>query len=90
MFFKKLLSISIFLTLSYITMVSSAEQPTGNGIGFNFGARIFYPTEVNYLIGDIYDKFKSGYSVTSEFGGRFKEKDVRREFLDYIKLDTAF
>ena len=29
-------------------------------------------------------------TVTSEFGGRFKEKDVKREFLDYIKLDTEF
>lgn len=29
-------------------------------------------------------------TVTSEFGGKFKEKAVRREFLDYIKLDTKF
>lgn len=29
-------------------------------------------------------------TVTSEFGGRFKEDSVRREFLDYIKLDTQF
>ena len=29
-------------------------------------------------------------TVTSEFGGQFKDKDVRREFLDYIKLDTEF
>ncbi|QEE51269.1 GTP cyclohydrolase I FolE [Flavobacterium alkalisoli] len=29
-------------------------------------------------------------TVTSEFGGRFKEEHVRREFLDYIKLDTQF
>lgn len=29
-------------------------------------------------------------TVTSEFGGRFKNKDVRREFLDYIKLETEF
>ena len=29
-------------------------------------------------------------TVTSEFGGKFKEKDTRREFLDYIKLDTSF
>jgi len=29
-------------------------------------------------------------TVTSEFGGKFKEIDVRREFLDYIKLDTEF
>ncbi len=29
-------------------------------------------------------------TVTSEFGGAFKEKDVKREFLDYIKLDTSF
>ncbi|OUR91464.1 GTP cyclohydrolase I FolE [Flavobacteriales bacterium 34_180_T64] len=29
-------------------------------------------------------------TVTSEFGGRFKEKETRREFLDYIKLDTKF
>ncbi|OYQ44275.1 GTP cyclohydrolase I FolE [Flavobacterium cyanobacteriorum] len=29
-------------------------------------------------------------TVTSEFGGRFKEEGVRREFLDYIKLDTQF
>lgn len=29
-------------------------------------------------------------TVTSEFGGKFKDKDMRREFLDYIKLDTSF
>ncbi len=29
-------------------------------------------------------------TVTSEFGGKFKENTVRREFLDYIKLDTKF
>ncbi len=29
-------------------------------------------------------------TVTSEFGGAFKETSVRREFLDYIKLDTSF
>ncbi|MFS4483244.1 GTP cyclohydrolase I FolE [Hyunsoonleella sp. 2307UL5-6] len=29
-------------------------------------------------------------TVTSEFGGKFKDIDTRREFLDYIKLDTQF
>ncbi|OIQ28188.1 MAG: GTP cyclohydrolase I FolE [Bacteroidetes bacterium MedPE-SWsnd-G2] len=29
-------------------------------------------------------------TVTSEFGGKFKDKNVRREFLDYIKLETSF
>jgi GTP cyclohydrolase I len=29
-------------------------------------------------------------TVTSEFGGKFKNKEVRREFLDYIKLETEF
>ncbi len=29
-------------------------------------------------------------TVTSEFGGRFKEDKVRRELLDYIKLETQF
>lgn len=29
-------------------------------------------------------------TVTSEFGGAFKETAVKREFLDYIKLDTSF
>lgn len=29
-------------------------------------------------------------TVTSEFGGKFKEPQTRREFLDYIKLDTIF
>ena len=29
-------------------------------------------------------------TVTSEFGGKFKEASVRKEFLDYIKLDTKF
>ncbi len=29
-------------------------------------------------------------TVTAEFGGKFKEDVVRREFLDYIKLDTNF
>ena len=29
-------------------------------------------------------------TVTSEFGGKFKEDSVKREFLDYIKMDTDF
>lgn len=29
-------------------------------------------------------------TVTSEFGGKFKEKETRRELLDYIKLETKF
>ncbi len=29
-------------------------------------------------------------TITSEFGGKFKEAATRREFLDYIKLDTKF
>lgn len=29
-------------------------------------------------------------TVTSEFGGKFKDIATRREFLDYIKLDTQF
>ncbi|MGA9637597.1 GTP cyclohydrolase I FolE [Flavobacterium sp.] len=29
-------------------------------------------------------------TVTSEFGGKFKENQTRREFLDYIKLETKF
>jgi GTP cyclohydrolase I len=29
-------------------------------------------------------------TVTSEFGGKFKEEATRREFLDYIKLETEF
>lgn len=29
-------------------------------------------------------------TVTAEFGGRFKEQEVKREFLDYIKFDTQF
>lgn len=29
-------------------------------------------------------------TVTSEFGGKFKAEATRREFLDYIKLDTKF
>jgi GTP cyclohydrolase I len=29
-------------------------------------------------------------TVTAEFGGKFKDDMVRREFLDYIKLDTNF
>ncbi|TVZ53298.1 GTP cyclohydrolase I FolE [Dokdonia sp. Hel_I_53] len=29
-------------------------------------------------------------TVTSEFGGKFKEDATRREFLDYIKLETVF
>jgi GTP cyclohydrolase I len=28
--------------------------------------------------------------VTSEVGGKFKEREVRREFLYYIKMDTDF
>ncbi len=29
-------------------------------------------------------------TVTSEFGGEFKDKDTKREFLDYINLETKF
>ena len=29
-------------------------------------------------------------TVTSEYGGRFKEESVRRELLDYIKMETKF
>lgn len=29
-------------------------------------------------------------TVTSEFGGKFKNEATKREFLDYIKLDTEF
>ncbi|KQS46164.1 MULTISPECIES: GTP cyclohydrolase I FolE [Flavobacterium] len=29
-------------------------------------------------------------TVTSEFGGKFKNEATRREFLDYIKFDTQF
>ena len=29
-------------------------------------------------------------TVTSEFGGKFKDKETKREFLDYIKLETKF
>ncbi len=29
-------------------------------------------------------------TVTSEFGGKFKDKNTRREFLDYIQLETKF
>ncbi|WP_245729901.1 GTP cyclohydrolase I FolE [Lutibacter oricola] len=29
-------------------------------------------------------------TVTSEFGGKFKDPQTKREFLDYIKMDTDF
>ena len=29
-------------------------------------------------------------TVTSEFGGQFKDKEVRKEFLSYIQLKTEF
>lgn len=29
-------------------------------------------------------------TITSEFGGKFKNETTRREFLDYIKFDTKF
>ncbi len=29
-------------------------------------------------------------TITSEFGGQFKNQETRREFLDYIKFDTSF
>lgn len=29
-------------------------------------------------------------TVTSEFGGQFKDKNTKREFLDYISLETKF
>jgi GTP cyclohydrolase I len=32
----------------------------------------------------------SSSTVTAEFGGQFKDLEKKREFLDYIKLDTEF
>lgn len=29
-------------------------------------------------------------TVTSEFGGKFKDPQIKREFLDYLKLETEF
>ena len=29
-------------------------------------------------------------TVTSEFGGQFKQNDIRKEFLNYLQLDTKF
>jgi GTP cyclohydrolase I len=29
-------------------------------------------------------------TVTSEFGGRFKEKETKKEFLQYLQMDTPF
>ncbi len=29
-------------------------------------------------------------TVTAEFGGKFKERETKREFLDYLKMDTDF
>ncbi len=29
-------------------------------------------------------------TVTAEFGGKFKEPETKREFLDYLKMDTDF
>ncbi|MDP5101580.1 MAG: GTP cyclohydrolase I, partial [Nonlabens sp.] len=29
-------------------------------------------------------------TITGEFGGKFKDLAVKREFLDYIKFDTQF
>lgn len=29
-------------------------------------------------------------TITSEFGGKFKQKDVRKEFLNYLQLNTKF
>jgi GTP cyclohydrolase I len=29
-------------------------------------------------------------TVTAEFGGKFKEKNRKREFLDYLKMNTNF
>jgi GTP cyclohydrolase I len=29
-------------------------------------------------------------TVTAEFGGKFKERDTKNEFLNYIKMDTNF
>ena len=29
-------------------------------------------------------------TVTSEFGGKFKNEQTRREFLNYIQMDTKF
>ncbi len=29
-------------------------------------------------------------TITAEFGGKFKEKETKREFLDYLKMNTTF
>lgn len=56
----------------FMTVHADNAQPENanqyNGFGLNIGALFFYPAEVNDLIDDIYDDFKSGYYVTSEAG----------------------
>jgi GTP cyclohydrolase I len=29
-------------------------------------------------------------TITAEFGGKFKEKETKQEFLDYLKINTDF
>ena len=32
----------------------------------------------------------SSSTITSEFGGKFKNKQTKREFLDFLKIETEF
>ena len=34
-------------------------------------------------------KDKDSSTVTAEFGGKFKDKSVKREFLDYIRNESS-
>ena len=58
-------------TVSVETGETTGRGAPYKGIGINFGVTFFVPSEVNDLISAIYDDFKSGYYVASEFGEPF-------------------
>lgn len=51
-----------------VSKVADGRGAPYHGFGLNFGVTIFVPTQVNDMIQDIYDDFKSGYIVISEVG----------------------
>jgi hypothetical protein len=78
---RTLRSLFVFILVSFLSTSVSAQDNNDttskvaddrsapyNGFGLNFGVTIFVPKQVNDMIDDIYDDFKSGYTVISEFG----------------------
>jgi len=49
-------------------MTAATPSSQYNGIGLNFGVLLFFPSELNDMVKDIYDELKNGYYITNELG----------------------